>query len=335
MIIAEDRAGRPNDYTNLLKVHEPSITKRSESSCPFCPGHEQQTPEPLFVAHDSQGDWQVRVVPNKYPAVSTDAPSPALAELESSLFVADQPFGVHEVIIESPRHVHDITDMTSEEFATVIKTYRSRIQHWSQDDRIQHTIVFKNVGFAAGASLEHSHSQLLALPELPQVMQDKVRGGQKHFAENKTCIYCDLLEQEIARQDRIVFNEGSFVVCTSYAGRQPYESLIIPSCHTADFGEIDDSQCNQLAELLQKMVVRLNTLIPDLSYNLILHTRPHREDLRKSFHWHMELIPRTTRLAGLEFGTGLFVNPMSPERAAANLRNCQPEQTLGLSVRIQ
>lgn len=316
MLVAEDRAGRPNDFSGRESAN---VSDEPTSDCPFCVGHEDWTPESSLEVSDATGRWQVRVVPNKYPAVCLDEPHFALSETSALGAVPQVPLGGHEVIIESPRHLQDITELTSEEFARVLRVYRQRLGDWSADERIRYVSIFKNVGKAAGASLGHMHSQLVALPQVPPVMAAELAACERHHAKLGGCIFCQLIDEELAHRQRLVVENDSFVAFCAYAGRQPYETWILPREHQASFEHLGDAAADELADLLQQLVARLHTLLTPLSYNLILHTVPFGATDADSFHWHFELVPRSTQLAGFEWGTGLHINPLSPERAAANL----------------
>lgn len=316
VLVAEDRAGRPNDFSGAESAN---VSDEPANDCPFCVGHEAWTPEPSLEVSDSTGSWQVRVVPNKYPAVALDEQQFVLSETSALDAVPQAPLGGHEVIIESPRHLQDITELTAEEFARVLRVYRQRLSDWSADQRIRHVSIFKNVGYAAGASLGHMHSQLVALPQVPPVMAAELAACERYSAEHDGCIFCQLINEERTHRQRLVVENDSFVAFCAYAGRQPYETWILPREHQASFEHLGDAVADELADLLQQLVARLHTLLTPLSYNLILHTVPFAVSNADSFHWHFELVPRSTQLAGFEWGTGLHINPLSPERAAANL----------------
>ncbi|MCH2113561.1 MAG: galactose-1-phosphate uridylyltransferase [Pirellulales bacterium] len=333
VFVAEDRAGRPNDFVQWAKSDSSfPVADAAVAACPFCAGHEEQTAGPLLVVPDAHGNWQVRVIPNKYPAVTYEAAVPERSAQVPPLPPIQEAFGSHEVVIESPRHVYDATELSLNEFVCVLTVYRDRLAHWSADPHIQHVSLFKNVGYAAGASLEHAHSQLMALPFVPAGIKAKLRGARSYFAKHDACIFCHLLEQEVNAGVRWVAEEGPFVAFCAYAGRQPYETWILPTTHAAHYGELGDEDVVSLAKILQKILLCMRSRIPFLSYNLILHTAPfdHGGDLQDSpyFHWHWELVPRTNRLAGLEWGMGVHVNPVAPERAAAALRATAQEQSL-------
>jgi len=304
--IAEDRAGRPNDYAGVR------IAEASAASCPFCAGHEGETPAATMEV-PGNGPWQVRVIPNKYPAVRYDAVQVAGD--------AEAPSGAHEVIIESPRHLRDVAELSTDELTRVLGVYRDRLRHWSQDDRLQHATLFKNVGFAAGASLEHVHSQLVALPFVPAAVEAELEGSRRYYQTHGQCIYCRLLADELRLGTRLVARRGSYAAFCAYAGRQPYETWLLPQEHAAQFHELADSELAEFASLLQHVLGRLRRQLGELSYNLILHTLPFHSAEAQLYHWHWELIPRTSQLAGLEWGAGVHINPLSPERAAQKLRD--------------
>jgi len=274
----------------------------------------------LFEAAGSSGQWQVRVVPNKYPAVTLGQHPYVRPDTSAFGQVPQSPDGAHEVLIESPRHIQDITEQTVQELALVLQVYRDRLRHWSADERIQHATLFKNVGVAAGASLEHIHSQLIALPAAPPAMIAELQASQHYYSVHQTCIFCQLLSEELTHRKRFVAETGPFVAFCAYAGRQPYETWIMPQEHAANFEQLADGDLEALAILLQEVVRRLHAQLDPLSYNLILHTAPFYEIDSAHYHWHFELIPRCTRFAGFEWGAGIHINPLAPERAAARLR---------------
>ncbi len=326
VFIAEDRARRPNDYSAFSSALDMSPAEGVLAACSFCAGHEEMTPAALAEVADGQGGWQVRVIPNKYPAVNCDATvlpgeTGDKNQSDTKIFNAEAPFGAHEVIVESPRHEADLNDLSTSELASVLGVYRDRLRHWASDNRIRHCSLFKNVGFEAGASLEHVHSQLVALPFVPEVIQAELRGAQRHFQTHRKCVFCRLLAEERRLGVRIVAEEDSMIAFCAYAGRQPYEIWIMPTTHAAQFHEIDDQLAMSLARLLQQVLARLREQLSPLSYNLVLHTLPYDGATDQYYHWHWELIPRSSHLAGLEWGAGVHINSLSPERAARFLRD--------------
>ena len=293
--IAEDRAGRPNDYE-----------ASGRRDCFFCAGNEEHTPVASATVVDADGRWRVRVVPNKYPAVVLDAPD-------------TEAFGAHEVIIESPDHALDVVELDVEHLAVILAVYRDRLRHWATDRRLKHAVVFKNSGFDAGASLEHVHSQLVALPYVAAAVQAELDAAARFHDLHRRCVFCDLIEREIASGDRLVLRQDGLVAVCALAPRQPYETWILPEQHAARFGALEDAQLLGQARVLHELLRRLQAAAPGAAYNLLLHTGPFQVPA-ESFHWHWELVPRLTHEAGLEWGGGVFITPLSPERAAAELR---------------
>ncbi len=259
------------------------------------------------------------MIPNKYPAVTLGL-SDILPPASSALGVVSQlPAGAHEVFVESPRHIQDIWELSVDELVQVFQAYRERLRFWSTDERICHASIFKNVGLAAGASLEHIHSQLLALPDIPPAIATELVGARRYYDEHHRCVFCQLLDEELTHRQRLVVDTGSFVAFCAYAGRQPYETWILPRKHSASFEQLSDTDTRTLAEILLQVVERLRGQLSPLSYNLLLHTAPFRTTATDCYHWHFELVPRSTTLAGFEWGAGMHINPLSPERAAGRL----------------
>jgi UDPglucose--hexose-1-phosphate uridylyltransferase len=227
---------------------------------------------------------------------------------------------VHEVIVESPRHIYDWSDLSTKELATVLTVFRDRIDQAYTKHRMTTALVFKNVGRAAGASLEHVHSQLIALPFVPEVLECELRIAAEFRHRTGACLMCRLLADEIRQHARLVIENAHFAAICAYAGRQPYETWIVPKSHASDFTKINTPESQALAEILGDLVRRLPTVLIPCAYNLVLHTAPRDDERAAAFHWHWELIPRSTSLAGFEWGTGMHINSVSPERAANRLR---------------
>lgn len=330
VLIAEDRAKRPNDYSPIVFAGESFASSGATAgACPFCAGHEHQTPPSLVEMLDEQGRWQVRVVANKFPAVSgSPAENPAEnlpgdfqpRPVESVLPAPQQALGVQEVVIESPQHVRDFSDLSLHQVAAVLQVYRERLRHWADEGRLRHALAFKNVGLAAGASLEHIHGQLMALPYVPTAVAEELAGAGRYYDRRGKCVFCQLVQEEFQQRVRLVAEEGPFVAFCAYAGRQPYETWILPTAHAPRFERLTDQESMSLAKIFQQVLGRLGHQLSPLSYNLILHTSPFQGDCEDYYHWHWELIPRTCPLAGLEWGAGVFINPLSPEQAARLLQ---------------
>lgn len=308
--IAEDRAGRPSDYgaheaTGRVVVSAPAAPV-AHPNCPFCAGNEVHTPVATATVSDASGQWQCRVVPNKYPAVLIDQP-------------VEGAFGAHEVIIESPEHLLDVTRLGLARLAAVVRVYRDRLRHWAAQPGIRHGLVFKNSGCDAGASLEHIHSQVTALPFVLPVVERELAAAERFYGLHGTCIFCDLLQRELSTGQRVVASNGPYAVITPHAPRQPYEMWLLPKTHAARFDQLADDAIEPLAATLLDALERLQAVAPGCPYNLLLHTAPFSDEHAASYHWHWEIVPRLAHEAGLEWGGGVHICPLSPENAATQL----------------
>ncbi len=332
-IMAEQRAARPSD----LK-HEP-VSPRG-GFCPFDAGHEDKTP-PEILAYRETGTqpdgpgWRVRVVPNKFPALHAEG---ELNKKAVGLYDSMQGVGAHEVIIETPEHVVSPTALSDEHFAEVITAYRQRLNDLMRDPRFRFGIVFKNVGTAAGASLEHTHSQLIVTPIVPNVISRELRGALEYYNFRGRCLFCDIVRQERDEGARVVLDDPDFLVFEPFAARFPFETWVIPTQHDSQFERISSHQIRRLAHVLLQTLRRLETALDRPAYNYIVHSAPFsvhdaevfrgvlgpppiaEGDGLQHYHWHIEIIPRLTQVAGFEWGTGLYINPVPPETSARHLR---------------
>lgn len=365
VIIAPQRTERPDDFARLC---EPSLPvghteDPTQPSCPFCRGHETETPPPLAVyclgaGNDGQGtgpatgpaneSWAVRVVPNKFPAVNgvqslkfpgmevdgmgnfiTAAslhPHPSSDSTASAnkpaidLFQARHVSGAHEVIIESPLHLCSLTQLDRCTSTLIFRAYRDRLQHWSRCLDIAYSVVFKNVGLDAGASLVHTHSQLIATNILPTDVRRAVERMELfHHAEGE-CLFCRMLVDELEENVRVVAQTSDFVAFCPFASRLPSLVTIVPRDHHSTFESTSDEGLEQLAWLVHRMLRSIERCYPQAAYNYVLHTAPQGKRESPAFHWRLELFPRLTRVAGFEWGSDCFINPLPPELAAQRLR---------------
>jgi UDPglucose--hexose-1-phosphate uridylyltransferase len=316
VIVGSDRAARPNEF-----IEEP--VRRQPGPCPFCFGHESETP-PAVTEYRGDKDvgWLVRVVPNKFPAVTTDeAACPKCLPLSSNLAENEIPgFGRHEVIIESPRHVASLAELTSAEAERVLFAYRDRILSLKAEGRYRYVQIFKNVGPGAGASLEHVHSQLVALPGVPEVVATELTSCREHFAQHGRPLVSDLIATELSAGERIVAQSPHYLAFCPRAARFPYETWVLPRRPEPRFEATQTGELGELAGLLQEVVGRIERAAGFPAYNCVLHTQPFDTPAHDHYHWHIEIIPRLTKVAGFEWGTGCFINPLPPETAAAHLR---------------
>ena len=315
VIIATERARRPSDF-----VADP--VRPRVSSCAFCEGHEAQTPSEIFAerrpGREPNGPgWTYRVVPNKFPALRIEG------DLEPSgegLFDKMNGVGAHEVVIETPDHAASLASLPLDAVANVLLAFRERMLDLKKDPRFAYVLVFKNHGEAAGASLEHPHSQLIATPIIPIMVSEELAGSAQYYALKERCVWCDMLRQERRDGRRLILESQGFVTLAPFAPRFPFETWILPVGHRAAFEDSTDEALRGLAGVLGEFLRRMNRVLGDPPFNFMLHTAPFREVQRESFHWRLEIIPKLTRVAGFEWGSGFFINPMPPENAAEALK---------------
>jgi UDPglucose--hexose-1-phosphate uridylyltransferase len=332
-IIATERKLRPSEFL-VPSDDEPSSRV---ASCPFEYGFEHRTPpEILAIPRPGAGAagpyWQVRVVPNKFPILRVEG-----EVVRSFLGPFDRVAGVgaHEVIVENPSHDREMADLGVDELALVLRAYRERLVDLHRDVRMRYVLIFKNKGREAGASLTHPHSQLIATPIIPSVVTQELGAARDHWTRKERCIFCDLVHLELRQDVRIGVQDERFVALHPFASAFPFETWILPKRHQHDFAASSDDQLRALAAILRDVLRRLKVLLNDPPYNMVLHTAPNllgtsgtgrHAPVEPFFHWHIELVPRITRLAGFEWGSGYTVNPTAPEEAARFFKDADPEE---------
>lgn len=312
ILFAEARAERPQDFA-------PGGWSSRPGRCPFCRGHEADTPAAIahYPAHAGQADWQVRVVPNKYPAVGGEE-SGAAEEICGGMQWPGA--GRHEVIVESPEHVTSLTDLDDDTLRWTFTAYRDRMRALSDKRELRYAQLFKNNGPAAGASLEHLHSQLLALPLVPPRVECELAGSREFFLRHERCLLCDMVEREKRGGQRVVAESDSCLAWCAFAGRFPYEVWVAPRSHMPRFEQTADAVLHDAARLVRDVVAGLEACLPRPSYNYYLHTSPFDGLHDRWYHWHIEIVPRLARAAGFEWASGMAINSLLPEVAAAQLR---------------
>jgi UDPglucose--hexose-1-phosphate uridylyltransferase len=319
VIIAARRARRPSDFGSERK--DPSAV-----FCPFCEGNEDKTPPEITAIRDpgSAPDgpgWRVRVVPNKFPALE---PHGDLESHAHGMYDTMEGIGAHEVIIEGAAHEVSLTGMTDGAVREVLSVYRSRLRDLRQDERLSTGMLFKNVGREAGASLEHAHSQLIVTPVVPSRIQTEIDGSQRWLEHRGRCVFCDMIAQERADRERMVIDDGEVVAFCPFASLFPFETWVLPASHESHFERTSDEVLDVLAPTLRRVLAKLEAALERPPYNYVVHTSPMRMPGLAHYHWHIEIIPRLTKVAGFEWGTGFTINPVGPEQAAAFLRDIEP-----------
>lgn len=315
VIIATDRARRPNDF-----IRE-KVVAQGTRFCPFCPGHENKTPPEVLAYRSSGGPnepgWNLRVVPNKFPALRVEGQMTRSGE---GIYDRMTGIGAHEVIIETPDHQATLGTMSDKQLADIIFSMRDRIVDLRKDFRLRYILIFKNHGEGAGASLEHPHSQLIALPVVPKRVQEELDGSLRYFQFRERCIFCDIVQQELQDGRRVVLENDHFVVVAPFASRFPFETWILPKRHDSHFERLDAAQIPALGSIIGQTMRRMDQALEQPPYNMIVHTAPVQDGPMQHYHWHIEIMPKLTKVAGFEWGSGFYINPTPPEEAAQFLR---------------
>ena len=316
VIIATERAKRPADLPR-------SSDRGATGLCPFDPGQEDKTPREVYVAGrppsappNSPG-WKVRVVPNRYPALMIEGD---LEREANGIYDRMNGIGAHEVIIETPDHARDLGALSDAEVTEVLFAFKARIIDLRNDLRFRYILLFKNHGSPAGATLEHSHSQLIALPVTPRQVQEEIEGAKRHYEHRERCIFCDIVMQERRERSRLVYENEEFVVFAPWAPRSPFETWIVPKRHESNFEAEPKERLGYCAQALRSTLKRLGAALGEPPYNFIVHSNPIRDAASPSYHWHIEVMPALTHVAGFEWGSGFHINPVPPEEAAEFLR---------------
>jgi UDPglucose--hexose-1-phosphate uridylyltransferase len=316
VVIAAERAQR-------ARQHGAANHSTPAEPCPFCAGNEALTPPEVWAARASnteanQPGWRVRVVTNKYPALDCHSRSPDGAD---RFYQTRAGLGVHEVIVECPDHVTNMAELGDDQVADIVRAYRERLAVLRQDPRWRYFLIYKNQGDRAGATFEHLHSQLVALPGVPRDARDEIAGAKGHFAATGRCIYCEMIERELADGKRIVFVHDQFIALCPFAPRFSYETWILPKDHAAVFENSAPRELGQCAVALRETIRRLNRALDNPPFNYFIHSLPADGSLPQSYHWHLEILPQIFRAAGFELGTGANINGVTPEAAAELLRD--------------
>ena len=316
VIVRQDGSFKPEDYSKEDHAF------RQQATCQFCPGKEYFTPPEIeAVRYDGSSankpGWQVRVVPNKFPALKIEGD---IDRRKLGIFDMSNGVGAHEVVIETPSHEKQLADLGEQDIVDVINKYQSRVVDLTRDRRFKYIIIFKNYGAWAGASVEHAHSQIIALPMIPKYVLEELQGAEKFFAAHQQCVFCAMIEQEIREQERLVAENGDYLAFCPFVSRYPFECWILPKKHGSPFASISGHERLSLAQLLKDCLMRIKGCLSDPSYNFYLHTSPVNYEEEESYHWHLEIVPRLTQFSGFEWGSGYYVVRTSPEDAAKYLR---------------
>jgi len=319
VIISTERGRRPSDFNGST----PPLA--SAKGCPFCVGNEDKTPSEILAYREpgtlpNAPGWTTRVVPNKFPALQIEG---GLDRRGEGLYDKMNGIGAHEVIIETTDHSKELSQLDEEQIENVLWAFRDRVMDLKNDNRFRYILIFKNHGENAGASLEHSHTQLIATPIIPKVVTEELDGALQHYRLKERCVFCDMIEQELREGKRIVSENEHFVSFGPFAPRFPFETWILPRSHISAFEDSQKGEFRSLARALRDTLGRINKALNHPHYNFIVHSAPCRDPRLDYYHWHIEIMPKLTKVAGFEWGTGFYINPTSPEEAAQYLRDIE------------
>ena len=316
VVIAPGRSRRPEDF-----APQP-VGALDGDMCPFCEGQEAIAGHELLAWRPGGGiadgpGWRVRVVANREPALRVEG---TVGEDRGTLFQSWGGLGAHEVVIESADHRARLATMGEEEVFRILWAWRERLRDLRRDGRLKSFIIVKNVGAAAGATLDHPHSQILAMPFPSHSIELETTGAAAYHLRHSRCVYCDLVAEEIADGRRVVASDDGALAVAPYASRVPFEVWVIPRVHTASFDEAGDNSLRAVAARLRDVMSRLEATLVQPAHTVLLHTTPVGESHRASYHWHVEIVPRLTPVSGLAWDGGVAINTVPPEEAAEVLR---------------
>ena len=316
VIISIERGKRPSDFGMR-------VSAKKGGFCAFCEGNEHTTPPEILALRpdknkpDTSG-WTLRVVSNKFTALNIEG---QLNREGEGIFDKMNGVGAHEVVVENPDHNLTLSTMPLKSVEDVLWAFQNRITDLKKDKRLKYVLVFKNEGDDAGASLEHTHSQLIALPIVPDLVREEIDQAKQYYSYKERCIFCDIIRQESANKIRVISENEDFISLAPFAPRSPFEMLILPKKHESSY--MPDGNFNFLAQILQQTLKQMDKVLNLPPYNLMIHTSPFQDEANEYYHWHIEIMPKLTKIAGFEWGSGFYINPTPPEEAAKFMREAE------------
>jgi len=323
--MATERAKRPEEMR--VQREKRQLPPYAEN-CPFCAGNEHLAPPEILRFSKPDGGWMVRVVPNKFAALSREGEPEWRIERSRRTI---RGVGIHDVIVETPDHAVTTALLPPARVETILECYRQRFLVVSRDPRVAHITIFKNHGVTAGTSLEHPHSQMIGAPVISSQVRQRLYEALRHFDEFGECIFCEMMEEEQAENKRVVTASEHFVALEPFASATPFATYIYPRRHHASFGDISDAELPDLARVLRTVLAMLYVGLDNPDFNYVIRTAPAEAAGVKYYHWYLSVIPRLTRVAGFELGSGMFINTVLPEHATTFLRSVNVEQ-LGVAA---
>jgi UDPglucose--hexose-1-phosphate uridylyltransferase len=321
VIIATERARRPGNFV------DPSVHTTPAEDCPFC--HDKGTEEEVYSLKDPQdpSKSKIRVLKSGTPLFSENG---TLHRRGQGLYDVCDSVGTHEVVIETPEHIANMADLSVEQIKSVFETYALRINHHKDNPTFQYALAYKNYGRAAGSRhIGHARSQIMGTPVNPIRVKDKISGAKKYFEYHDRCLFCDMIAQEKRSSERVILETAEFLAVTPFASRFPFEVWILPKRHSCDFADGIAGHEADLAKMMKELLLRIKVGLDDPAYNYVIQTAPFRLEnsgglkyrtIEQDYHWHIEVMPRLTQVAGFEKGTGFYICPIPPETTAKFLR---------------
>ncbi len=316
VIISIERGKRPSDFGMR-------ISAKKGGFCAFCEGNEYTTPPEILAFRPDKSKpntpgWTLRVVSNKFPALNIEG---RLNRQGEGMFDKMNGVGAHEVIVECPDHNLTLSTMPLKSVEDVLWAFHYRMTDLKKDDRFRYVLVFKNEGYDAGSSLEHTHSQLIALPIVPHLVREEIEQAREYYGYKERCLFCDIIRQETETGTRVISENEDFIVLAPFAPRSPFETIILPKKHASSF--LPNGNFSFLAQILQRTLKQIDKVLNLPPYNMMIHTSPFKDEKNEYYHWHMEIIPKLTKIAGFEWGSGFYINPTPPEEAARFMREAE------------
>ncbi len=317
-IIAEERAKRIGSFLS-------GNNDQYEGECPFCIGKEALTPKEIIhfdhdgnISEKNSDDWLVRIIPNKFPALNKNEESKIINQ---GIFETMGGFGLHEIVVNNPNHLSRFSSLSKENIKVIVKAYMKRVNDLKKNEKIKSIILVLNQGKTAGASIEHTHSQILALPLIPPFLKKELTGMINFFSNHRMCAMCAVIEQEKNFKERIIFEDDHFIAFTPFASKNPYEIWVTSKRHMSDFEMLDDKEIDSFSKCLRLITNCFYHNMGDPPFNYYIHTSPSLINTSNYYHWHFEFLPRLTVSAGFEMATGQYICIVSPEKAAKEIRD--------------
>lgn len=321
VIIATERAKRPEDFIKQKKGE--NILPEFSETCPFCPGNERLTPPETFSLKDEMGKWLTRCMNNKFPALSCEG-EPIYKEDGIKRSITG--IGLHKVIVETPKHNMTTALLENEQIINILNTYKYLYLRGLKDKCVELIIIFKNHGESAGTSLEHPHSQMIATPIVPYHIRNRIDMAMHYYDNHLHCVFCRMIRDELKEKERIVFESSYFVAFIPYAALSPFHLWILPKRHMSCYPQIDENEINDLAYILKTVLKKVYMGLDNPDFNYVIRSLPGQIRENKFFHWYISIIPRLSKAAGFEMGSGMFINTALPEVSAEFLRNIKITQ---------